>query len=204
MKNDIMKERKLGEYDYLYYKSISVNGLIIVVGVQSDELFLAYRPDPPDGVLNNPLNRLTFIKVNENDNEIFDLSHNLGNIFFDAKPEYYYQYIQQILDPSIQEDFKPGLWGGFGGEMYNDRQTGGFYWTAVDGIYEGNLTHSDGINLFYNYFKAFEIYVDEYLDSSYQEKEWYKLFKQELPNLEKVYKDLVKKGEIVEVDIEKE
>ncbi len=118
----------------------------------------------------------------------------------DSSPNFYYKEIQDILNKitsprNIMSNTRDVLI-----EYKND---GYFFY---DEFSSNNLTisHPDGINLFYNYFKAFEIYVDEYLDSSYQKKRWYKLFKQELPKLEEVYKQLVAKGDIVEVDIEKE
>lgn len=66
------------------------------------------------------------------------------------------------------------------------------------------IPFEDGLVILYNYFKAYKTFVEEYLQDEYKNQitstTWYKDFLKELSKLEAIYKDLVAKGEIEEVE----
>jgi len=62
------------------------------------------------------------------------------------------------------------------------------------------ISYSEGISLFHHYFSAYKILVEQYLPPEQKQKitntEWWPKFLSELPKLEKIYNELVEKGEI--------
>jgi len=62
------------------------------------------------------------------------------------------------------------------------------------------ISYSEGISLFHHYFSAYKILVEQYLPPEQKQKitntDWWPKFLSELPKLEKIYNELVEKGEI--------
>ena len=62
----------------------------------------------------------------------------------------------------------------------------------------GYFNYEIGIYIFYNFYKAFQSFVETEFNGKYDNEDWYIKFKKELSKLKKVYDKLIKEGKIDE------